>query len=237
MTEPSVPRTPTDNRLLAALPREDYERIAPHLEPVTLEPKALIHKAGDGIGHVYFPTHGMVSLILTMNDGDTVEVGVVGNEGVVSTGAFMGTGIAPNDAVVQIGGGAMRMPVKALNAEFARGGALQGVLLRYAQALYSMVSQVAACNRLHTIDARLARWLLMCQDRVRSETLDLTQELLSQMIGAERPTVTVAAMTLQEAGLISYTRGRIRILDRPGLEGAACECYWAIRKVFNHPAA
>ncbi len=173
------------------------------------------------------------SIVQTMQNGHNVEVGVVGREGMVGIAAFMGSGTALNQTVVQIGNGSLRMPVSPLVEEFRRGGALHDVLLRYAHSLYGMATYVAACNRLHQIDERLARWLLMCQDRARTETLALTQELLGQMLGAERQSVTVAALTLQEMELINYARGRITILDRQGLEAAACECYSAISGLFD----
>lgn len=163
MSESATPRPPTDNQLLAALPKEDYQRLLPHLEPVSLTLKTVLHQEGSVVEQVYFPTRGMISLVSVMEDGHTVEVGVVGNEGMASTAAFMGAGAAPNQSVVQLAGSAMRMPAEVLRAEFQRGGALQKVLLGYAQALYSQVSQVAACNRIHRIEARLARWLLMCR--------------------------------------------------------------------------
>lgn len=235
MTTPdAATRPPLENRLLATLPEEDYRRLRPQLEPVTLKLRDVLYKAGEAASHVYFPRQAIVSLVAVMKDGHRVEVGLVGNEGMLSTTSFMGGNSSPNEAMVQVADGAVRMEAAALAEEFRRGGALQVILLRYAQSLFAQVSQSGACNRLHSIEKRLARWLLMVSDRVKSEKIPLTQEFLAIMLGSERSGVTLAAITLQDAELIRYSRGKITILDRASLEAAACECYPIIRHAFDH---
>ncbi len=225
---------PIENRLLAALPMEDYQRLHPHLEPITLKLKEIVQVAGKPASYVYFPSKSIVSLVSLMQDGRRVEVGLVGGEGMLSTSSFMGGEGSPNEGMVQVANGGLRMKSEVLVEEFNRGGALQVILLRYAQSLFSQVSQCAACNKLHSIEKRLARWLLMVSDRTRSEKITMTQELLAIMLGSERSGVTLAAITLQEAGLIAYSRGRITIHDRAALEDAACECYPIIKRTFVH---
>ena len=212
------PRRPVDNRLLAALPREDYARLRPHLEPVTFALGDLVYDSGGPLGSLYFPTTAVVSLLYTMEDGSTAEMGLTGNDGVVGIALFLGGDTTPNRAMVQIAGGALRIPAKRLQAEFTQGGALQQVLLRYIQALLTQISQTAVCNRLHAVEQRLCRWLLLSHDRVHSRELQMTQEFIAHMLGGRRESVTVAAGRLQDAGLIHYARGHITILDRPGLE-------------------
>ena len=226
-------RPAIENRLLAALPPTAYQRLLPHLEPVTLELKKVLYREGGTIRHVYFPSGAMISLVSVMSSGRSVEIGVVGREGMASTVPFMGGGTSPYEAMVQISNGALRMKASTLKEEFHRGGPLQDLLLRYAQAFSIQVSQTAACNRLHSMEERLARWLLMTHDRARLDQLELTQEFLSMMLGVERSGVTLAAITLQDAGLIQYSRGKITILDRKGLERAACECYGRVKKFFD----
>ncbi len=222
-----------ENRLLAALPSDIYERILLHLETVTLKLRQVLYEAGDTIEHVYFPRNALISLVTKMRNGHSAEVGMVGSEGMVSTSAFMGGDTIPYQAIVQGSDGAMKMTVAALREEFNRGGPLQTLLLRYTQALHVQVSQTAACNRLHSLEERLARWLLMTHDRIRSDRLELTQEFLSTMLGVERSGVTLAAITLQDEMLIKYSRGRITVLDRAGLESASCECYGRVKIIFD----
>ena len=222
-----------ENQLLAALPSDIYQRLLPHLEMVTLTLRQVLYEAGDPINDVYFPHRALLSIISKLRDARFVEVGMVGGEGMASTSAFMGGNTMPYHIIVQGSGGATKMPAAVLREEFNRGGPLQILLLRYAQAFHIQVSQTAACNRLHSLDERLARWLLMTHDRVKSDRMELTQEFLSKMLGVERTGVTLAAITLQEVGLIKYSRGKITVLDRMGLENASCECYGRVNIHFD----
>jgi CRP-like cAMP-binding protein len=222
-----------ENRLLAGLPPEERERILSTLQPVTFTLGDVVYESGGHQEHIYFPTNSVVSLLYTMENGSTAEMGLAGNEGVVGVALFLGGDTAPNRAVVQIAGGAFKMKAKALRQEFARGGPLQRVLLRYTQALITQISQTAVCNRLHAVEKRLCRRLLLCHDRVASDELQMTQEFISSMLGSRRESVTVAAGHLQDAGLIHYSRGHIAILDRKGLEAAACECYAIVSEEFD----
>ncbi|MBD1925382.1 Crp/Fnr family transcriptional regulator [Trichocoleus sp. FACHB-90] len=215
------------NRLLAALPDAEYQRLIPHLEFVSLSGRQVLHKAGESIEYVYFPHRGIVSLLSAPEEGSTVEVGLVGNEGIVGIPATLGDKIAIATAIVQIAGSGMRMEASLLKIEFEQGGSLQSLLLRYTQALY-VASQNAACNRLHQLDERLARWLLLVCEFEGSNELPLTQEFISKMLGVRRSGVTEAANRLQQAGLIGYNRGRITILNRQKLEAASCSCYGII---------
>lgn len=232
MSDTSLSHSPPANQLLAALPATDYQRLLPHLEPVSLKLEEVLYQQGVEITHVYFPTTAMISLV-TVLANRKIEVGVVGREGMVSTSVFMGDGISFFESMAQISGDVLRMEAPQLKAEFERGGALQHLLLRYVHVLYLQVSQTAACNRLHSLDERLARWLLLTHDRAQGETLELKQEFLSMMLGTERSRVTLAAISLQEMGIIKYTRGKITILARPELERVACECYGIVHKAMN----
>jgi CRP-like cAMP-binding protein len=224
---------PTSNRLLAALPREEYGLLLPHLGGVTFKLGKVVYEPGGQMEHIYFPTTAIISLLYTMENGASAEMGMAGNEGVVGVALFMGGNTMPNRAVVQSAGGAVRMRAHVLRDEFARGGAFQRLLLRYTQALLTQMSQTAVCNRLHAIEQQLCRWLLLSHDRLASDELVMTQELIANMLGVRREGVTVAAGRLQEQGLISYVRGRIRILDRPGLEASVCECYKVVRDEYD----
>jgi CRP-like cAMP-binding protein len=219
----------TRNRLLAGLLSAEYQRLLPELQYVDLALGEVVYESSGALQHVYFPTTAVVSLLYTMEDGSTAEMGLTGNDGVVGIALFLGGDTTPNRAVVQIAGGAVRMRAKVLQGEFARGGPLQHLLLRYTQALITQISQTAVCNRLHSVEKRLCRWLLLSHDRVRSDELLMTQEFLANMLGGRRESVTVAAARLQDAGLIQYARGHIRVLDRAGLEAAACECYRIVK--------
>lgn len=221
------------NHLLALLPQEDYQRILPHLEPVDLKLGKVIYQNAQHMEYLYFPTTSMVSLLYTMADGMTAEVGITGNEGVVGIALFLGGDTAPNQAVAQIGGSALRLGVKTVHEEFKRGEAFQQVLLRYTQALITQISQTAICNRLHPVEQRFCRWLLLCHDRVKSDKLEMTQELIATMLGGRRESVTVAAGRLQDSGLIHYARGHITILDRKGLEDTVCECYGVVKQEYE----
>ena len=210
-----------------------YGRLRPALEPVAFALGDVIYEPGERMEHVYFPTSAVVSLIYTMEDGDTAEMGLVGNEGVVGIALFMGGDTTPNQAVVQVAGGALRMKAQALLDEFRRGGPFQLALLRYTQALLTQISQTAVCNRLHPVEQRLCRWLLMTRNRLPSDEVRMTQEFIAHMLGVRREGVTAAAHRLQKAGLIRYRRGHITIVDREGLEAAACECYRVVKDEFD----
>jgi CRP-like cAMP-binding protein len=221
---------PLENCLLSSLSAEDYRHLVPKLERVAFGLGHVIYEPGAHLDYLYFPTSCVVSLLYTMENGSTAEMGLTGNDGAVGIALFLGGQTMPNRAVVQIGGGAFRMKVATLNEEFARGGSLQHLLLRYTQSLLSQISQTAVCNRLHSVECRLCRWLLLSHDRVKSAELRMTQEFIANMLGGRRESVTVAAGRLQDAGLIHYSRGQIRILNRQGLEAAVCECYHVIKK-------
>ena len=223
------PREVRSNRLLAALPGEVYERLWTSLEFVNLSLGEILYDSGDEMPHVYFPTTSIVSLIYTMSSGSTAEMGMVGRCGTVGISVFLGGKTTPNQAVVQIAGGAFRIKAKIIQNEFERGGALQCTLLRYTQSLLTQVSQVSVCNRLHSFEQRLCRWLLFSHDCVMKDEIILTQEIISHLLGVRREGVTVAAGRLQDAGLISYLRGHIHILDRQGLERNSCECYEVVK--------
>jgi CRP-like cAMP-binding protein len=233
MSLAAAPQHPHDNRLLAALPREDVERLLPQLTSVTLALGDVLYEPDRAMAYLYFPTTAVVSLIYTMADGTTAEMGLVGNEGVVGIALFMGGDTTPNQAIVQVAGEAFRLQAPVLRTEFARAGAVQLALLRYTQALITQISQTAVCNRLHAIEQRLCRWLLLTRDRVPSDEIQMTQEFIAHMLGVRREGVTLAARHLQEAGLIRYVRGHITILDRPGLEATACECYRVVKDEFT----
>jgi len=221
------------NKLLAALPAEDYQRLAPYLENLSLPFQRVLHNTGEDIFDVYFPTTAMVSVVSIMQDGSTIEVGVIGKEGIAGIPVCWGDDTAVHQTVVQIPGNVLKLKAEVLKEEFYRGGALQKLLLRYTQAIYTQLGQSAACNRLHTLEERLSRWLLTVSDRVESEELPLTQEFLAQMLGTRRSGVTVAASTLSKAGMIRYSRGKINITNREILELTACECYQVIKAEFQ----
>ena len=229
---PATPavQLPERNRLLAVLPAADRERLYPHLEPVSMALGDVVYESGSLQEYVYFPTTSIVSLLYVMADGASAEIAVVGNDGMVGIALFMGGETTPSRAVVQSAGSAFRLSGHVLKREFTRGGALQHLLLRYTQALLTQMAQTAVCNRHHSIDQQLCRWLLLSHDRLSSNTLIMTQELIANMLGVRREGVTEAAGALQDAGLIRYSRGRITIVDRPGLERRSCECYDVVRR-------
>jgi len=218
------------NWLLAGLSRGDYRRLARHLEPIEFSLGEIVYEAGQPQSYLYFPTTSVVTLVYTTKSGASAEMGVVGNDGVVGVALYMGGSTQPNRALVQIAGDALRMKAHALRAEFARRGRLQWLLLRYAQALLTQISQTAVCNGLHSVEQRLCRWLLLCDDRVSIGELPLTQSIIAMMLGVRREAVTAAARRLQAAKCISYSRGRIALLDRRGLENRVCECYEVVRR-------
>jgi CRP-like cAMP-binding protein len=221
--------SPPQNRILAALTSKEYNRLLPHLTPVSLYSGETLYETEERIKHVYFINGAVVSLVTHMEEGRSVEVGLVGNEGMVGLSIVMSDDVAQNHAIVQIPDGAMRMGTGKLREELKRGGQLQNLLLRYSLVLLKQVSQTAACNRNHSLGERLARWLLLCHDRIEGDEIRLTQEFLAQMLGTHRSRVSEAAIILQSAGLIRYSRGIINILDRAGLEGFACECYRVVK--------
>jgi CRP-like cAMP-binding protein len=224
---------PTGNRLLARLPQEELERLRPHLGHVSFALGEVIYESGGRQSHIYFPTTAIISLLYLMENGSSAEMGVAGCEGLVGVALFMGGGTVPNRAVVQSAGAAFRMKTHVLQDEFARGGTFQRLLLRYTQALMTQMSQTAVCNRLHTVEQQLCRWLLLSRDRLETDELVMTQELIANMLGVRREGVTHAAGRLQESGLISYVRGHITILDRRGLEAAVCECYKVVKDEYD----
>jgi CRP-like cAMP-binding protein len=217
------------NRLLAVLPKEAFLRLEPDLESVTLELGASLYESGDTMKHVYFPVDSIVSLLSVLKDGASAETAVVGNDGVVGISLFMGGVSTSSRAIVQAAGAAYRLPAKALTLEFERGGDVQHVLLRYTQALITQMTQTAICNRHHTVDQQLCRWLLLSLDLLPSNELHMTQELIASMLGVRREGVTDAAGKLQAAGIIRYSRGHITVIDRPQLEARACECYAVVK--------
>ena len=222
-----------ENRLLAALPRGEYQRILPGLQEVSFSLGQVVYEFGGHLDYVYFPTTAIISLLYTMENGSSAEMGLTGNDGVVGIALFMGGGTMPNRAVVQSAGGALRMKASLLQDEFARGEKFQHLLLRYTQALITQISQTAVCNRLHAVDQQLCRWLLLSHDRVAADELIMTQELIADMLGVRREGVTVAAGRLQDAGAISYVRGHIKILNRAKLEETVCECYQVVKNEFE----
>ncbi|RCJ26986.1 Crp/Fnr family transcriptional regulator [Nostoc minutum NIES-26] len=222
-----------ENRLLSTLPISEYKRLVPHLKLVQLSFEQILIEPEEPITHVYFPHKAMVSLITTMENGSSVEVAVVSNEGVVGISVILGTNTTTTRAIVQIPESAMQMRADVLKTEFHRGGILQSLLLRYIHALHTQVAQGVACNSLHTIEQRLARWLLVVSDRLQSDRLFLTQEFISQMLGVRRSSVSVAAKTLSNAGIMCYNRGHISIINREALEVASCECYRVLKNEYE----
>lgn len=221
---------PQQNHLLAALPAEVQARLFQHLEPVSLTLGKVLYESGDTLRHVYFPTNAIVSLLYVMESGASAEISVVGNEGLIGVALFMGGESTPSRAIVQSAGGAYRMQGQQLKAEFNRHAELQHLLLRYTQALITQMSQTAVCNRHHSIDQQLCRWLLLSLDRLPDNRLTMTQELIANMLGVRREGVTESAGKLQEHGIIEYNRGHITVLDRPKLEQMSCECYAVVKK-------
>src|SRR4030081_452294 len=219
----------TGNHLLGVLPAEVYQRLQPELEPITFALGEVVYESGAQMRYVYFPTTSHISLLYTMIDGSTAEMGLVGKEGAVGIALFMGGETTPNRAMVQGGGEAFRMQPKAMLDEFKRGGEFQHLLLRYTQALITQISQTAVCNRLHSVEQRLCRWLLMTHDLAQSDELQMTHEFISNMLGVRREGVTMAARRLQEMKMISYVRGHIRIVDRRELLAQVCECYQVVK--------
>ena len=221
------------NHLLAALPVIEYERLVADLELIAMPLGNVLYESGSQLGHVYFPTTSIVSLLYVMEDGASAEIAVVGNEGIIGVALFMGGETTPSRAVVQSAGHAYRLSGQLLKREFTDSAAMQHLLLRYTQALLTQMAQTAVCNRHHSVDQQLCRWLLLSLDRLASSELTMTQELIANMLDVRREGVTEAAGKLQDAGLIHYSRGRITVVDRPGLEARACECYKVVKTEFD----
>jgi CRP-like cAMP-binding protein len=225
--------SPRQNHLLEALPSEDYLRLAPHLEHLELRLGDVLYEPGRAMRYVYFPTTAIVSMLYVMEDGASAEIAIVGNEGILGISLFMGGESTPSRAVVQSAGSGYRMRAQFLKSEFERYGPLMHLLLRYTQALITQMAQTAVCNRHHSVDQQLCRWLLLSLDRLASNELTMTQELIANMLGVRREGVTEAAGKLQAAGLVEYRRGKITVLDRPRLQAKACECYQVVKKEFD----
>lgn len=223
----------TRNLILNALPEEEYERLLPDLEPVELALGQILYRPEEPIEYVYFPNNSMISVVALTSQGQCAEVGVVGYEGMVGMDVLMGSDSTLNENLVQHANGAFRMNVNAIKTEFKRGGELHDSLLRFTRLLMIQIGQTALCNRLHTVEERLARWLLLCRDRAGTEKLQLTQEFLAIMLGANRATVTMSAIALQSAGYIKYSRGHITIIDREGLEDFSCDCYKTVKREYD----
>jgi CRP-like cAMP-binding protein len=224
---------PRHNHLLAAMPPEEWLRWLPELESVTMPLGQVLSESGVAMTHVYFPTTAIVSLLYVMEDGASAEIAVVGNEGMLGISLFMGGETTLSRSVVQSAGEGYRMRAQVLKNEFTRSGPVLHLLLRYTQALITQMAQTAACNRHHSLDQQLCRWLLLSLDRLHGNELVMTQELIANMLGVRREGVTEAALNLQRAGLIQYQRGRITVLDRAGLESRTCECYAVVRKEYE----
>jgi CRP-like cAMP-binding protein len=221
---------PKKNELLAALSAAELKRMRPYLEPVIMSLGHVVYESGRHVDHVYFPTDCIVSLLYVLENGSSAEIAVVGNEGVVGVSIFMGGETTPSRAVVQSAGTAYRLPGQLMKNEFNRGGSMQHLMLRYTQSLLTQMAQTAVCNRHHSVDQQLCRWLLLSIDRLPSPEITMTQELIANMLGVRREGVTEAAGKLQKEGVISYRRGHIKVLDRPKLEEMSCECYEVVRR-------
>jgi CRP-like cAMP-binding protein len=230
----SIPHSLAGNKLLAALPLEDFARVAPAFVSVPVRPKQKLHKQGEPVSHVYFPISGAVSLIKTLTDGHTTEIATIGNEGMVGTHASFGETQSPGDAVVHVTSADIyALPVETFLAEMSRRGPFYNLTIRYCAALTSQIIQSSVCNSLHSVEQRVCRWLLTTHDRVGMDEFQLTQDFLADMLGVRRPTVTLIVGRLQRAGLLGFRRGRVVMLDRDGLESACCECYATVKASFS----
>ena len=228
----SSPQDPNQNHLLAALLDAEFERLSPHLEAIPMRLGDVLYESGGKLSHVYFPTTSVVSLHYLLENGGSSEIAGVGNEGVLGISLFMGGDSTPSRAIVQTGGFGYRLPARILMEEFNRAGTVMRLLLRYTQALMTQMSQTAVCNRHHSVEQQLCRWLLLTLDRLPTNELTMTQELIANMLGVRREGVTEAAGRLQSRGYISYRRGHITVLNRKGLEQDVCECYEVVKKEF-----
>ncbi len=229
----STTHDPRQNRLLAALPDTEWQRLKARLELTPMPLGHVLYESGMALQHVYFPTNCIVSLLYVMEDGHSAEIAIVGKEGMVGVALFMGGETTPSRALVQSAGHAYRLPGKVIKEEFSQAGPVQRLLLRYTQALITQMAQTAVCNRHHSVEQQLCRWLLLSVDRLDSTELVMTQELIANMLGVRREGVTESAGKLQKLGLIHYSRGRITVMDRPGLEQHACECYAVVKREFD----
>ncbi len=229
----TTPPDRIENHLLGAIPNTLWKRLLPHLEPVDLSLAQVLYESGVTMTHMYFPTTAIISLLYVMENGASAEIAVVGNEGLVGVSLFMGGESTPSRAVVQSAGQGFRIEAQIMKHEFNKAGPVMHLLLRYTQALITQMAQTAVCNRHHSLDQQLCRWLLLSLDRLRGTDLKMTQELISNMLGVRREGVTEAAMQLQAAGIIRYSRGKISVLDRPGLERRTCECYAVVKKEYD----
>lgn len=229
MSEQSNERN-TNNHLLLQLPESDFQRLSVHLEAVALPFGKYLFHAEQPIDYLYFPNTAAASLVALSAEGQSVEAGIIGNDGVAGISVLMGAESSNKDCMIQLGGSGHRLKSSYALEEFKRGGAFQEICLRYFNTFFTQVSQTALCNRIHPVEQRLSRWLLMCHDRVEKDLVPLTQEYLAVMLGAHRPTVTTSALILQASGFIKYRRGEIRILDREGLEDFTCDCYETVRR-------
>ena len=221
------------NRLLAALPTVDYQRLLPYLQSVELPQHQIIYNAGEDYDYAYFPAHAIVSTVAIMENGSTIEIGVIGNEGMVGLPIILDTGYTNSTALVQVGGDGCKISAGRLQEEIERGGALKRLLMRYIQARFIQLGQTAACNRYHTVEQRFARWLLSVRDNIQKDEFQLTQQFISQMLGVRRTGVTEVAVKFQKAGIIEYKRGFIRIVSPQRLQAATCECYELIYRQFD----
>ncbi len=228
------------NQILSALPHEEFERLRPNLREVHLKIGDIVYEPEESIESVYFVNSGIVSWLATLEDGNTVEAGVIGSEGLAGVAVLLGAQSTPNQAIIQAEGSALRIASSDLTTEFRRNGELNRMILRFVHSMFTQVAQTAACNRLHTLDQRLARWLLMSHDRVEGDAFSMTQDFLSRMLGVRRAGVSVSANSLKQKGLIDYRRGDIHILNRAGLEVASCECYEIVKQEYetnaHHPS-
>jgi CRP-like cAMP-binding protein len=229
----NVPHNNQKNRLLDVLPKEEYERLSPYLEPILIPTGEALYESGHTLRYIYLPTTCIVSLLYGMENGGSSEIAVVGNEGIIGIALFMGGGSMPNRAIVQSTGYAYRIRQHHFMQEFNRHGTLLHLMLRYTQALITQMAQTAVCNRYHSIDQQLCRWLLLNIDRLSSNKLAMTHELIAMSLGVRREGVTEAARKLQKAGMIDYRRGHITVLDRPGLEARSCECYQVVKREYD----
>jgi len=229
----AYPATPRQNHLLGALPVEEWDRLRSKMELTAMPLGHVLYESGDTMRHVYFPTTSIISLLYVMEDGSSAEIAIVGNEGIVGISLFMGGETTPSRAIVQSAGHAYRVTGQNLKDEFFRAGPVQHLLLRYTQALITQMAQTAVCNRHHSVEQQLCRWLLMSLDRLSSNELTMTQELIANMLGVRREGVTESAGKLQKLGLIHYNRGHIVVINRPALESHSCECYAVVKKEFD----
>lgn len=228
MTDPAL-----QNHLLAALPEAEYSQLADKLELVSLQLGQVLYESGNQLSHIYFPTTSIISMLYIMENGGTAEIGIAGNNGLIGYAIFMGGETTSSRAIVQIAGDAVRLKADDAKKVFAKGGIFQDILLRYTQSLITQISQTAVCNRLHSVEQQLCRWLLINHDQLPSNKLVMTQELIANMLGVRREGVSVAATHLQELGVIKYSRGTISILDRKKLEAEACECYQVVMDEYD----